>query len=280
MKQTASGFLTCLLLLGLVFSAMNIKADSTEVLTAPMAGEVHSTYTDQAINAALYDVPGPLLRYANMHDPWMGQTLGFKGYNYTGGGAYGGWWPPPFTANVTWVNLLVVAYSTYWTDGYGQQYYKTFSMTYSTDGGLSWPHTSPPYTCTGVETEYRYNVTTYENWTISILRSWDMEVQIDSLWWPWSPSLYVNYVGLEYGWTNASYTPPVPPPPSGWNWTGNTTGAAIMGMIGTVGFVGMVITPMLGVWAWKTQENRFQWLFKIFLVGVFSFALFIAALGL
>ena len=96
-----------------------------------------------------------------------------------------------------------------------------------------------------------WNMTNLRNWTPydvkNALQASHTAIRI------WSPdllsngqSLYVDYVGIRYAWTNDTiYTPPETIEPGEWHVS--FSGSTIFAILGGIGFIGMIAYPALAI---------------------------------
>ena len=120
------------------------------------------------------------------------------------------------------------------------------------------------------------DVTALENWTPAMVKSPNFWVGVDISPLPMTTSYWCDYVGITYSYVRwgdqgAPYVPPGGDNQNNIPWIpGGLTGGALIGMMGIVGFIGMVATPAILVHQMK-HGDRIQNF--IGLVGVFVFCL-------
>jgi len=133
----------------------------------------------------------------------------------------------------------------------------TSSLTQITSG-------TPYFTATGANTLYSYNITNgglAPVWTPTILKdtanwgapNWEepetqygvkVSLHVDSWYGGTSRALYVDYVGLDYVWTNTT----IGADPGAPGTTFNPVSVDVTGLLGIIGFVGMIGVPAASIW--------------------------------
>lgn len=151
-------------------------------------------------------------------------------------------------------------------------------MQYSTDGNQNYhPTNITNFTVLNADDydEYLINVTWAENWTAAMLLSPDLYVRMISLGPSATNPIYVDYIGLRYNWTFVG----APPAGPGWNWPNSTLGkltnaSLLIGVLGTIGFVGMIVSPAVGIMMARNAEDRGPIIGKAALAMLACFVLF------
>lgn len=126
-------------------------------------------------------------------------------------------------------------------------------------------------------TEYQvclFNVTTYQNWTPQMLLSQETFVRVHITSAEVVNPVLVDYVGLRYNWTFLG----APDNPI-WDWENSTLGqlsnaSLLIGALGTIGFIGMIVAPAVGIMMARHAEDRGAVIGKAALAMLACFALF------
>lgn len=174
---------------------------------------------------------------------------------------------------------------------------RTFWMAYSvgisnvtfTAKAYSGTYTAEGYAGEYWQFAYMWNITDYETWT------WDM-VTSDTFWLKLYSNnygdstayLYIDYLGLFVNYTQPGSAPPsedwYTAPPSNYTFTPGIwytpAGGLYVGILGTFGFLGLVATPVVGVWfARHSSESRITIGVKVLAMMGFCGGLFLWAVA-
>jgi len=178
------------------------------------------------------------------------QTGGFSSTSYVN---YWSPWEnrsnfPPNPATVLSVSIIAIAHS---------QCARPFTMTMDFWNGVNWTHftTGTYYTpTTNIPALYSYNVTqamidlgAFSAWNAAWLKESSNELTVSVVaWTPAAKALYIDYVGLDYIWTNATTA-------GGGEGESelNVANISVTGIMGIFGFVGMIAVPAASVWFYR-----------------------------
>ena len=199
-------------------------------------------------------------------------------------------WPrqiiPPANATILDVNLIVV----YLCQNGPSSGALQFSLDYGvrntwypwlnfSDPGIYHTFASTGYSSTPVV--YYFNATPLHAWTASDLVSFNLYIMFSQYVVTGLPhaSMLIDYVGLEYNWTisgpatNYTYTTPQGP-------IFNVSGDTVKGIMGTIGFVGMVGLPAGCIYMARVRDEGRAYFFVVAVAGMaFFFSLFIGAIS-
>jgi len=193
--------------------------------------------------------------YLNYWNPWQNRS------NF-----------PPNNASILSVSMIAIVWS---------QIARNFDLECRIEGPINTTSIqSPTYTTAPLGSEgvlFSYNITSlYYNWTPTLVKSTAAQGQIGSLTiilsarQPTNKVIYVDYVGLDYIWTNATTA----------GGGGPETEFGVMnldvpGLMGIFGFVGMMAVPAASIWFFRHDGGGS----KIY-VGVMAFVAFTVCFGL
>ena len=134
--------------------------------------------------------------------------------------------------------------------------------------------------------KFAWDVTNLTAWTPAILKSSNMWVQLN-VQLTYNAVSYMDYLGLNYAflypgetgvWCNTHNTTPIPEsmtPPITLPFSIDT-----MGVIGIIGFGGMIALPAAGIWmARRSDEPRMLFGLKLMLAFVVCLGLFLASIA-
>jgi hypothetical protein len=134
--------------------------------------------------------------------------------------------------------------------------------------------------------KFAWDVTNLTTWTPAILKSSNMWVQAN-VQLTYNAVSYMDYLGLNYAflypgetgvWCNTSNTTPIPEtetPPTVLPFSLDT-----MGLIGTVGFIGMIAIPAGGIWmAKRSDQPKLALGLQMMIAFVVCLGLFLAAIS-
>jgi hypothetical protein len=136
-----------------------------------------------------------------------------------------------------------------------------------------------------------WDITNLTAWTPAILKSpylWAMITMDQEVGYYY----YLDYLGFMYWWTkpgeagawpNGTIVPhtddEILTPAFKWpsfNWSGGQ----FLGLLGITGFLGLMLTPALAIWAVRSSDEKEGALLKVFVLGTFFFASLIASIGI
>ena len=175
---------------------------------------------------------------------------------------------PPNSATFLSVKMIAIVWC---------QIPRPFQLAINFYNGVNWTYFSTGYYNAGMLPQlYSYNVTGLtSNWTQAQIHETTTGFSVSVLaWTPSSRALYVDYVGLDYTWTNGTTS-------------GDTGSESVftmpdaVGLMGLVGFGGMVVIPASTIWFMRRDgDTKIHAGLVAALAFLFSFVLFISSLGL